>query len=187
MKPVRMILFLLILSTICTLMLSGAQLAYNKAAAVFNVRLYGTILELFGIPAGENEIEEVFAENFETREIGGTVYYISKAKEKGTVVFKTGGAGLWSRIDLLLAVHPDGERLYGLRVIAQAETPGLGGRIAELEFQERFRDAGIRPELRIVKFASAQNEVDAVTGASLTSKSLERIINKAVVEMDKVF
>ena len=102
-------------------------------------------------------------------------------------MFKVDGPGLWSRIEILLAVHPDFDQLYGLRVLSQAETPGLGGRIAELEFQERFRNAGIRPVIRIVKFASAPNEIDAVTGASMTAKSLERIINKGVKQMDQAF
>lgn len=74
------------------------------------------------------------------------------------------------------------EKLYGLRVISQAETPGLGGRIAEKQFQERFKDVEVQPSLRIVKFASAPNEVDAVTGASKTSEALEEIINKALEE-----
>lgn len=187
MKNVRMIIFLLIISSLCTGLLTGAQQAYEKASAVFNVRLYKTILDLFEIPAGEEEITEIFSENFETREIGKRVYYISKTKEAGAVVFKADGPGLWSRIEILLAVYPDFEKLYGMRVLAQAETPGLGGRITELEFQERFSGVEIRPELRIVKFASAANEVDAITGASMTAKSLERIVNRGIREMDQAF
>ncbi|MCK4537343.1 MAG: FMN-binding protein [Candidatus Krumholzibacteria bacterium] len=187
MKSVRIILFLVITSSLCTLLLAGAQLGYEKASAVFNVRLYGTILELFSIEAAEDDIEKVFLENFETRTIGSTVYYISKTVEKGSVVFKTIGAGLWSQIELLLAFSPDFEKMYGLRVISQAETPGLGARITEMEFLERFRGVEVRPELKVVKFASRPNEVDAITGASVTSRSVEKIINRGVIEMDQAF
>jgi len=45
----------------------------------------------------------------------------------------------------------------------------------------------IRPQLEIVKFASQPNEVDAITGASRTSRSLQIIINKGITEMDKAF
>ncbi|HSG27652.1 MAG TPA: FMN-binding protein [Candidatus Krumholzibacterium sp.] len=183
----RIILFLVVTSTICTLLLAGARMGYDKASAVFSVRLYGTILELFGIEAAENEIESVFLDNFETETVGSNVYYISRQKEKGTIVFKTSGAGLWSTIELLLAVSPDLEQLYGLRVISQAETPGLGGRIVELEFQERFRGALVRPGLKVVKFASQPNEVDAITGASITSRSIEKIINSGVADLDRAF
>lgn len=187
MKSFKIIIFLVITSTLCTLLLAGAQFGYEKASAIFNVRLYGTILELFGIEAAEEETEKVFLENFEIRTIGSTVYYISTNVEKGAVVFKAIGAGLWSQVELLLAFSPDFEKMYGLRVISQAETPGLGARITEIEFLERFRGVEIRPELKVVKFASRPNEVDAITGASVTSRSVEKIINRGVVEMDQAF
>lgn len=187
MKHGRMILFLLVISTVCTLLLSGAQLAYERAASLFNIRLYRVILELFEIAAPEERTEEVFLEHFEIRTVGKSVYYVSRLKEPGTVVFRTEGAGLWSRIEVLVAVAPGLEKLHGMRVLSQAETPGLGGRISERGFQESFAGIEIRPRLEIVKFASLPNQVDAVTGASRTSESLQRIINRGIAEMDKAF
>ena len=187
MKQYKIIIFLMIVASICTLLLSTANYAYEKASDIFSVRLYKTILDLFEIPAQEEQIRSVFNDNFEIKKIGNTLYYISKTVDSGTIVFKTEGPGLWSVIEILLAVDPSFDTLYGLRVLAQAETPGLGGRIAEIEFQERFRGVEIRPELRIVKFASAVNEVDAVTGASKTSEALEKIINNSIKDLDKVF
>ena len=174
----------MILASICTLLLSTANFAFEKASEVFNIRLYAVILDLFEIPAAEEEIALAFEQNFEKREMGGKDYYISTNKVPGTVVFKSDGPGLWSTIEILLAVNPDFETLYGFRVLAQAETPGLGGRISEIEFQERFRGVEIRPELRIVKFASGANEVDSITGASKTGEALEKLINRSIHELD---
>ena len=186
-KSLKIILFLVVTSSICTLLLAGAQMGYEKASSVFNVRLYATILDLFGIEASQGEVERVFLENFEIRTVGSDIYYVSKVEEKGAVVFKTSGAGLWSTIELLLAVSPGLDSLYGLRVISQAETPGLGGRIMETGFQENFRGVEIRPGISVVKFASRPNEVDAITGASVTSRSVEKIINRGVAKMDRAF
>ena len=185
MKHLRIILFLTVTATLCTLLLGGAQIGYERAAVIFNIRLYATILDLFGIGAEPDEVEAVFMENFETRTVGSTTYYVSKRTDPGAVVFKTEGAGLWSRIEVLLAVAPGLEKLVGMRVIAQAETPGLGGRIAELEFQERFRGVEIRPRLRVVRVAAQPNEVDAITGATATVRALEKIINRGLEEMDR--
>ena len=186
-KPVRLVLFLMILASICTLLLSTANFAFEKASEVFNIRLYAVILELFEIPASEDEVSVVFEKNFEIQNLGGRNYYVSTRANPGTVVFKNDGPGLWSTIEILLAVNPDFESLYGFRVLAQAETPGLGGRISEMEFQDRFRDVEIRPELRIVKFASGANEVDSISGASKTGEALERLINSSVRELDSAF
>lgn len=183
-KTVRMIVFLMGFSTVCVLVLAGAQLAYDRAAAVFNVRLYQAILELYGIEDHEGETERIFAENFTEERVGGRSYWTSTVAEPGTVVFTAEGSGLWSRIELLLAVEADGESLYGLRVLSQAETPGLGGRIAERGFQERFRGVAVRPAVRVVKFATAPTDVDAIAGASRTSAAVGVIINQAIRDLD---
>ena len=176
----KMAAFLAVVASVCTLLLAGAQLAYERAAQRFTIRLQGQILELFDIPHAQEQIEPVFAEHFETRPIGQHVYYIAR---DGTIVFKTTGPGLWGRVDLLLAVEPDGRELRAMRVLAQAETPGLGGRIAEPQWQANFTGASLEPRLEIVKFASTPNQVDAVTGATKTSKAVEDIINGAIAQM----
>jgi Na(+)-translocating NADH:ubiquinone oxidoreductase C subunit len=184
-SELKMTLFLLITTTACTLLLAGANLAYQRASAIFSVRLYATILDLFEIPLENDEVETVFAENFETISVGGGVFYRSTQKNPGTMVFKSEGPGLWSRVDLLMAVNPDRESLYGLRVISQAETPGLGGRIAEEGFQAAFAGMDIRPTIRVVKFAMAGNEVDAISGATRTSTAVEKILNQGIQNLDR--
>lgn len=186
-QEMRMTLFLLATTTVCTLLLACANLAYERASFIFNIRLYRTILELFDIPATASDVETVFKDSFETIPSGENTYYRAKKKAPGTIVFKSEGSGLWSRIELLLAVNPDRQSLYGMRVLSQAETPGLGGRIGEPAFQTAFGGVEIRPRLAIVKFAIAANQVDAVSGATKTCNAVERIINSAVESMDRVF
>ncbi|MGD9940843.1 MAG: FMN-binding protein [Clostridia bacterium] len=147
--------------------------------------MYARILELFEINSEEGQAEAVFSENFETELKGGQTYFIHK--ESGIVAFKAEGPGLWSRLEILLAFYPEFEKMYGLRVLAQAETPGLGGRIAEPEFQERFAGVDSVPDIRIVKFAASSNQVDAVAGATKTSAALEAIINTALSGARKAF
>jgi Na+-transporting NADH:ubiquinone oxidoreductase subunit C len=184
-SELKMTLFLLATTTVCTLVLTGANLAYQRASSIFNIRLYATILDLFEIPQENSDVEELFSEHFESIPAGGGIFYRSKQKNPGTLVFKSEGPGLWSQIDLLLAVNPDRESLYGLRVISQAETPGLGGRIAEEDFQAAFAGVDIRPKLRVVKFAMTGNEVDAISGATRTSTAVEQIINQGIGHLDR--
>jgi Na+-translocating ferredoxin:NAD+ oxidoreductase RnfG subunit len=183
MKDLKMVIFLLLTTTLCTLMLGGVNLAYQRAASIFNVRLYGEILDLFEIEVEEDEVESLFAQHFDVRQVGDTTYYLATQKNPGTVVFKAEGPGLWSRIEALVAVNPDRETLLGIRILAQAETPGLGGRIGESGFQQSFAGVYIQPALQLVKFAMAENEVDAISGATRTSVALQDIINKGVARM----
>ncbi len=184
-SELKMTLFLLAITTVCTLLLAGVNLAYERAAVIFNIRLYRTILELFEIPIENVDVEAVFAENFETVTDGSRTFYRSKKTNPGAMVFKSEGPGLWSQIDLLLAVNADRQSLYGLRVVSQAETPGLGGRITEEGFQNSFAGVDIRPAIRVAKFAMAGNEVDGISGATTTSTAIERIINEGISNLDK--
>ena len=181
----KMMLFLLVTTTICTLLLGGANVAYVRASAIFERRLRQDILTLYGVPEAEATVEGAFAEHFEVREVGDTTYYVAKKVAPGTVVFTAEGPGLWSRIKLLLAVSADGKSLYGLRVLSQAETPGLGGRIGEMAFQEKFKGVGLRPQLKLVKFAMADNEIDAISGATKTSTAVQEIINQGVTNASR--
>ena len=173
---------MLVLSTVCTLILSAANIFYQKASVIFEKRLYQVILDLFAIESSPENVVSVFGENFSVNTIAQKKYYLNK--NNNIMVFKAEGPGLWSRIEILLAVNPDRESLYGLRIIQQAETPGLGGRIAESEFMDSFKDREIRPVLKIVKFAQNVNEIDAISGATKTSKALENIINNGIRKMD---
>jgi len=94
------------------------------------------------------------------------------------------GAGLWGTITGVLAVDDSLERIIGLDVISHNETPGLGGRIDEEWFREQFRGERIPEEgITVAKGTGAvdtdreNGRVDGITGASLTSKSVETIIN----------
>ena len=186
-KEIKMVLFLMAVTTACTLLLAGGYYAYKRASVIFNIRLYRTILTMLEVPIEGENVEELFADNFESVSDGESTYYRSIVTNPGTIVFTSEGPGLWSRIQLLIAVNPDHQSLYGMRVISQAETPGLGGRIAEDGFQEMFAGADIRPEIRLVRFAISDNEVDAVSGATRTSQAVEDIINGGIKGMDRVF
>jgi len=187
MKDVKMIIFLVILSTICVLFLCSANYAYQKAANIFNVRLYKVINNMFEIEAKNDDTEKVFLQNFNIKDVGGVTYYISKKKDPGVILFKEIGPGLWSQIEILLSIYPNYKKLYGLRIINQNETPGLGARIVEDTFLNQFTNRSIQPSLKVVKFASKPNEVDAVTGATITSEALEVIINNGIKRVEQAF
>jgi len=112
MKTFKIVIFLMVLSTVCTLFLATGNYAYEKFSAIFNVRLYGTILEMFEKDVPEDRVEEVFLDNFDITTVGDTTYYISKGElEAGTVVFKHDGPGLWSNIEILLAIKANRKNL----------------------------------------------------------------------------
>ncbi len=85
-------------------------------------------------------------------------------------------------ISLFICVGPDLETIKGIEVLDHTETPGLGGRMTEEGFKRQFVGKKLKPRLSLVRGRESvgPNEVHAITGASYTSKGIERIINEAM-------
>ena len=91
------------------------------------------------------------------------------------------GPGFQDAIKLIYGFDPDRGRVVGMRVLESRETPGLGDKIAKDEaFLESFRDLSIAPEVVAVKKGRQRdNEFDAISGATISSVAVARIINQA--------
>lgn len=110
--------------------------------------------------------------------------YYEALKDNAIVgyVFPISGKGLWGTITGFIGVDPSGTRLLGVTFLSHQETPGLGGRIDEPWFKEQFRNLSIPPDgsNAIIYRTGGSGNVDAITGATLTSSSVSRICNDAV-------
>ena len=103
----------------------------------------------------------------------------------GVSVIPVYGAGLWGPVWGYVAFQPDGHTIAGVYFDHESETPGLGAKIKdEAWFREKFAgktvEWGASPAFRLEKNAEATgaaNAVDAITGATMTSKGLNDALN----------
>jgi Na+-transporting NADH:ubiquinone oxidoreductase subunit C len=101
------------------------------------------------------------------------------AKKTGYVALFFSGSGLWGEIDGFISISDDMKTLKGLVFTEQSETPGLGGRIDELWFREQFRGVALdSAEGDLIKYRPEPGgNVDAISGATSTSKAVLKILN----------
>ena len=87
-------------------------------------------------------------------------------------------------IKLLYGFNPARQRVIGMQILESRETPGLGDRIyKDPDFVGAFRDLAIEPEIELVTDgADAANQVDGITGATISSLAVVKIINQANAE-----
>jgi electron transport complex protein RnfG len=92
-----------------------------------------------------------------------------------------GGPGFQDTIGVLYGYDPVRRQVTGMHILESRETPGLGDKIFKDEdFVGNFAALAIEPEIVVVKDGrDADNEVDAITGATISSKAVVRIINEA--------
>lgn len=97
-------------------------------------------------------------------------------------VVPTSGQGFADRLELLLGLDPTAEKLLGLYVLEQKETPGLGNRIGERDWQQQFAD---RPAtaLSAVHHEPGEGEVRAITGATISSQGVCEIVNRTIQQL----
>jgi electron transport complex protein RnfG len=89
------------------------------------------------------------------------------------------GAGFQDTIKLLYGYNIEKQRVVGMEVLESRETPGLGDKIIkDAEFVGNFRDLAVEPDIVAVKGGrSGENEVDAISGATISSVAVCNIIN----------
>lgn len=97
-------------------------------------------------------------------------------------VVSGGGRGFADRIELLIGLDAKAERITGLYVLDQKETPGLGNKIENANFQQPFFAGTLQADkpVRATKVTPAGNEVKAVTGATISSESVCGIVNETI-------
>ena len=100
-------------------------------------------------------------------------------KDDGSVAFEIVTSGYNKNgLDMLIAMDGSGS-VAGVAVVSLTETPGLGSNVNDSGFLSLFE--GISGEAVIVKKTpSADNEVEAVTGATYSSKGVAAAVNIAV-------
>ncbi len=105
--------------------------------------------------------------------------------KNGTHVFPVYGAGLWGPIWGYIAVDKSLTHIVGAYFDHASETPGLGGKIKDdpafrASFEGKELDLASNHSFEIVKGgapAGRSNAIDAITGATMTSKGLDAAIN----------
>jgi len=125
--------------------------------------------------------------------INDVTFYIGK-DDKGQVIgvaFVAEGDGFQSRLRILVGMDPDLTKIINIKILAQAETPGLGTKIETdptnktdaLWFHKQFSDLPVGAAITVVKGKEADKsklQIQAITGATITSKAVADIINTAI-------
>lgn len=120
-------------------------------------------------------------EGIETNETINEVYdALDGSGNKVGNVFKVTTKGFHGPVELVVAISSE-DKVTGMKVLAHSETPGLGAKITEPAFMERVKDLPIAEDIEIVKVTpSKDNQVEGVSGASVSSKAVATAVNDAI-------
>jgi electron transport complex protein RnfG len=123
-----------------------------------------------GADAGQREMIE-----------GRIVYRALSDGETIGWVIPADGQGFADVIEVLIGVTAEVDRLTGMYVLEQKETPGLGNKITEGPWLVQFAGKALDQALKVVKYEPKQEyEIETVTGATISSEAVCDIVNDEV-------
>ena len=163
--------FMLILSFICGLLLGGTNLAIGNRGELTE-KTITSVYSIINIPIESNSIYEQFGKEFEELTKGRIKLWKNKNKPS-IIACEATGSGMWGDITIVFVINKTNQEFLGLKVTEQKETAGLGSKISEEDFEKKFSN----------KIIQSPVKVDAITGATTSSRSVEKILSKA---LDKI-
>ena len=94
--------------------------------------------------------------------------------------------GYGGDVSVMTAVNPSGEVLSVAILDVSGETPGLGQNAAKEAFYSQFK--GKKEGINLLKNGADadKNEIDAVTGATITSRAVTKAVNEALEQFKTV-
>jgi electron transport complex protein RnfG len=196
----KMIFALGLVATICGILIVGiyqitlAPVNANKKLAlerqVFKVLPDAkTVVDYFATDAG---IES--ADGKELTPAGAVRFYAAYAADGSLagIAAEASSAGYADQVRILYGYDPVRQVITGIGVISMRETPGIGDKIlVDKDFLRNFEALDVSlsqdlkslaNEVKTVKHGSKQSpwEIDAIAGATVTSKAVGRGINASV-------
>lgn len=126
------------------------------------------------------------AERFETIDEKSKIYRgVSSSNDVVGYAFTGEGGGYQGIIKMMIGISPDMQSLTGLIILENLETPGLGAKITSDEFRSQFENLSVQEPVEYIlnKPPEKPNQIQAITGATISSRAVVNIINKSVKQV----
>ena len=159
--------YIIILVIIVSVLLSGAAMLlhpYQKRNE--ENEKYTNILKAAGIhEVNKKNVAQLFKQHCTSSVEGDLPMYII---DNQITVIPMNGNGLWGPIWGYIGIAADGMTIVGAVFDHKSETPGLGAEITTDDYQNQYKGKPL------------DQKVDAIAGATRTSKGVEEMIDRTL-------
>ena len=93
------------------------------------------------------------------------------------IAFEASGKGFGGDIGVIVGIDVYNDKLIGIGITTQSETPGLGSRVQEAGFRSSFKGLSLDQEAKV---RSDGGGIDAISGATISSRGVCQAVTEAV-------
>lgn len=176
-NPIVLSLVLLIISAVVALLLAFTNsVTKNKIAE-------NTIIEQNA--AKREVLEEAFdflEVEFEDKTglVKGVFQGVNQKGEQVGWCVNVTPSGYGGELDIMVGINLD-ETISGMKVVSHSETAGLGAKATDKKFSSQFDGKKTDKPLEVIKSGTPEeNEIVAISGATITSKAVKTGVNAAI-------
>lgn len=127
-----------------------------------------------------------FSDEKQTEKDGEAYPYFEGLSDSGETVgyvFQTSAKGYGGDISVMVGIYTDGT-VAGVSILSISETAGLGMNAKNESFLQQF--LGKSGTIGVQKNGSSDTEIQALTGATITSKAMASAVNQALALYETV-
>jgi len=133
----------------------------------------------------DNYASVLAAAGIEKDEISEVVAAMKDGSCQGLVITVTAKDGYGGDIQFSVGIQKD-RTVNGISILSISETAGLGMKAKEDKFQSNFENKNAQQFTVTKNGATKDGEVDAISGATITSKAVTKGVNSALAVFDSV-
>jgi electron transport complex protein RnfG len=179
-------LLLFIIVTAVTLALAGAnELTKDTIAAQEKIDRANALMEVFPEAVSFEDLTPEFVTD-ETPVVKSVYKALDGDKALMGLVIISIAKGYGGDITVMSGITLD-SAVLGVKVLADNETPGLGKKVNEVSFCSQFTGRIPGKFFSLQQGETGRNEIDAVTGATISSAAIVDALNSALAFADSVY
>lgn len=126
------------------------------------------------------------ADTFEQSPDSDICFLGKKGNDVVGYVFNTTASSYGGPIQVMTGISKDG-KVTGVVLVSTNDTPGLGLNAQKPEFRDQYKQQAPDNGFEVVKGGGAKDgQINAMTGATISSKAVTTAVNEAVAEYQKM-
>ena len=179
---VKMIVTLTLIATVCGFLLTAVKtVTQTKIEEQILVNVKGPALKKVLRQSTNDPIENRMDVNVDG--ISHTVFIGKKGEKIWAIAYESEGKGFGGKIGVMIGFNLEKSKLSGIGILTHQETPGLGARVSEASFTDKFKGRSISD---VFKIKTDKGSIDAITGATNSSKGVCAAVEKGISLFSKI-